>query len=59
MIVCMKAPTVLVFWRGQRTADALSTATSGLRDKHTINLFPLMVGVRHILARQSTASEVV
>ncbi|MBR3327010.1 MAG: hypothetical protein IKG22_06775 [Atopobiaceae bacterium] len=36
MITYTEAPTVLVFWRGQRTADALSAATKGLRAKHTI-----------------------
>lgn len=38
MIAYTEAPTVLVFWRGQRTADALSAATKGLRAKHTICL---------------------
>ncbi len=46
MIVYTKAPTVLVFWRGQRTADAQSAATKGLPDKHTICLSP-MVRRRH------------
>ena len=59
MIVYTEAPTVLVFWRGQRTADALNTATNGLPDKHTINLLPLMVCVRHSPDRTPVACEVV
>ena len=46
MIARKETPTVLVFWRGQRTADALSAATKGLRAKHTICLTS-MVCKRH------------
>ena len=48
MIVYTEAPTVLVFWRGQRTADALSAATKGLRDKHTICLFSMVCGCHEL-----------
>lgn len=46
MLARKEAPTVLVFWRGQRTADATSATTNGLRAKHTIRL-GLMVCKRH------------
>lgn len=46
MITYTEAPTVLVFWRGQRTVDALSAATKGLHAKHTICLTS-MVCKRH------------
>ena len=46
MITYTEAPTVLAFWRGQRTADALSAATKGLRAKHSICLTS-MVCKRH------------
>ncbi len=35
MLADKGTPTVLVFWRGQRTADATGEATCGLRSKHT------------------------
>ncbi len=46
MLAGKEAPTVLVFWRGQRTADATIATTKGLRAKHTIRL-DRMVCKRH------------
>lgn len=47
MHVNNRTPTVLVFWRGQRTVDAQSAATDGLRVKHTTICPSIMVRSLH------------
>lgn len=50
-----EAPTVLVFWRGQRTADAPdATAFTPRVEEHTIWLSPT-IGARHKVAGGASA----